>query len=205
MSDHETFIRMNQDPLVRKYFPALLSREESLAHIATIRKRIDEDGYGLFAAELKATGDFIGFIGLSHPGFITGNEPEVRRPKAHHQIFPENGLHFSEARFPDITAPCVEIGWRLDTPFWGQGLATEGAKACLDTAFQKWGMEEIYSWTAVHNLPSEKVMRRIGMTRQGTFAHPSIPADNWLCEHVLYRITNPNTTKNQHYQKIVST
>lgn len=176
-ADHETFIRMNQDPLVRKYFPALLSREESLAHIATIGKHIDGNGYGLFAAELKATGDFIGFIGFSQPGFTT----------------------------PDITAPCIEIGWRLDTPFWGQGLATEGAKACLDTAFQKWGMEEVYSWTAVHNLPSEKVMRRIGMTRQGTFAHPSIPADNWLCEHVLYRIANPNTTQNQHHQKIVST
>ena len=164
-SDHEAFIRMNQDLLVRKYFPNLLSREESLAHIATIGKRIVENGYGLFAAELKATGDFIGFIGLSHPGF--------------------------ESSF----TPCTEIGWRLDTPFWKQGLATEGAKACLDTAFEKWGLDEIYSWTSVHNLPSEKVMLRIGMTRQGTFFHPSIPADNWLCEHVLYKISNPTTSK----------
>jgi RimJ/RimL family protein N-acetyltransferase len=192
-SDHEAFIRMNQDLLVRKYFPGLLSREESLAHIATISKRIADNGYGLFAAELKATGEFIGFIGITRPGFESHNEPEVRRPKAHHKIFPENGLHSSEARFPHISTPCTEIGWRLDTPFWKQGLATEGAKACLDTAFQKWGLEEIYSWTSVHNLPSEKVMLRIGMTRQGTFFHPSIPADNWLCEHVLYKITN--TTK----------
>jgi len=149
---------MNQDPQVRKYFPGLLTRDESLAHIATIGNRIRESGYGLFAAELRATGEFIGFIGFSHPGFSN---------------------HFT---------PCVEIGWRLATPFWGRGLATEGATACLDAGFRKWDMKEIYSFTSIHNLPSEKVMIRIGMTRQGTFPHPTIPSDNWLCEHVLYKI-----------------
>ncbi len=160
-SDQEPYIQMNQDPEVRKYFPALLSREESLAHIGVINKHIRTYGYGLFAVELKATHDLIGFIGFSHPGFNS---------------------HFT---------PCVEIGWRLATPFWGQGLATEGAAACLDAGFQKWALTDIYSFTSVHNQPSEKVMVRIGMTRQGTFAHPSIPADNWLCEHVLYKISNP--------------
>jgi RimJ/RimL family protein N-acetyltransferase len=159
MSDHASFVQMNQDPRVRKYFPGLLSRDESLAHIATIRKNISERGYGLFAAELKATGDFIGFIGFSHPGFAS---------------------HFT---------PCVEIGWRLAMPFWGQGLATEGAKACLEAGFQNWDLKDIYSFTSIHNLPSEKVMIRIGMTRQGVFSHPSLPADNWLCAHVLYKIS----------------
>jgi len=163
-SDHEPFIRMNQDPQVRKYFPGLLTREESLTHISSIGKNMHAHGYGLFAAELKATGDFIGFIGLSHPGF--------------------------ESYF----TPCVEIGWRLAPEFWGQGLATEGASACLQEGFQRRGLEDIYSFTSIHNLPSEKVMIRIGMTRQGTFPHPLLDADHWLSEHVLYKI-----------QKIIST
>lgn len=150
---------MNRDPQVRKYFPALVTREESLAHIATIGKNIRERGYGLFAAELKSTGDFIGFIGFSHPGFDS---------------------HFT---------PCVEIGWRLAAPFWGQGLATEAAGACLQAGFSKFGLRDIYSFTSVHNHPSEKVMRRIGMIHQGTFSHPLIPEDNWLCDHVLYKIS----------------
>lgn len=168
---------MNQDPRVRKYFPGLLSREESLAHIAVIGNDIRKNGYGLFAAELKATCDFIGFIGFSHPGFDCPIEPEVRRPepKANHQ-----------------TTPFVEIGWRLAAPFWGQGLATEGATACLEAAFQEWDMTDIYSFTSIHNQPSINVMLRIGMTRQGTFAHPSLPAASWLCEHVLYKISKPS-------------
>jgi len=158
-SDHEPFIQMNQDQQVRMYFPNLLRREESLSHIAVIGDNIRKYGYGLFAAELKATGDFIGFIGFSHPVFTS---------------------YFT---------PCIEIGWRLAAPFWGQGLATEGATACLEAGFQKWDMMDIYSFTSIHNLPSEKVMIRIGMVRQGTFLHPAIPAGNWLCEHVLYKVS----------------
>lgn len=167
-SDHEPYIQMNQDQKVRMYFPGLLRREESLAHIAVINDNIYKYGYGLFAAELKATGEFIGFIGFSHPAFTS---------------------YFT---------PCVEIGWRLAARFWGQGLATEGATACLEAGFQKWDMTDIYSFTSIHNLPSEKVMIRIGMTRQGTFSHPAIPAGNWLCEHVLYK-----TSKNN--QNLIST
>jgi RimJ/RimL family protein N-acetyltransferase len=44
---------------------------------------------------------FIGFVGLS---------------------VPRRALPFS---------PCVEIGWRLARPSWGQGYATEGARAAL--------------------------------------------------------------------------
>jgi RimJ/RimL family protein N-acetyltransferase len=158
-ADHDSYVQMNQDPQVRKYFPGLLSREESLAHIAVIGKNIRERGYGLFAAELRSTGDFIGFIGFSHPGFHS---------------------HFT---------PCVEIGWRLAMPFWGQGLATEAATACLHAGFDRFGLNKVYSWTSVHNHPSEKVMQRIGMSRQDNFFHPLISSDNWLCEHVLYKIS----------------
>ena len=53
-------------------------------------------------------------------------------------------------------------------------------------------MTDIYSFTSIHNQPSINVMLRIGMTRQGTFAHPSLPAASWLCEHVLYKISKPS-------------
>jgi len=151
------------DPTVRKYFPNLLTREESKTHIVAIEKNIARQGYGLFAAEWKETGAFIGFIGFSHPGF----------------------------QLPHIVTPFIEIGWRISSHYWGRALATEGAQACLQAGFDRWNMDEIYSFTSIHNHPSEKVMIRIGMARQGTFAHPLLPADHWLNEHVLYKAAKP--------------
>lgn len=52
----------------------------------------------------------------------------------------------------------IEIGWRLDKRFWKKGYASEGATACLEYAFNILKMNEIYSFTAVLNQPSEKVM-----------------------------------------------
>ncbi len=93
-SDREPFARMNADPRVMEFFPACLSRAESDALIDRVRSE-------LMAAELRETGEFIGFIGLSVPTF--------------------------EAHF----TPCVEIGWRLAAEHWGRGLATERARAVL--------------------------------------------------------------------------
>ncbi len=160
-TDYEPFIQMNMDPQVRKYFPALLTREEPRTQITSIEKNIARQGYGLFAAEWKETQAFIGFIGFNHPGFD----------------------------IPDIPSPCIELGWRLLSQYWGKGLATEGAKACLQAGFGDWNMKDIYSFTSIHNRPSENVMIRIGMIRQGTFAHPLLPPESWLSEHVLYKIS----------------
>jgi RimJ/RimL family protein N-acetyltransferase len=177
---------MNMDPAVRKYFPNLLTREESKAHINTIEKNIAREGYGLFAAEWKETGAFIGFIGFSNPAF------SIPAPDGTGQLgsLDTNAVPAtSPAVTPtsQVTIPAIEIGWRLSSHYWGRGLATEGARACLEMGFDHWNMTEVYSFTSVHNLPSEKVMIRIGMLRQGTFEHPILPSGHWLREHVLYK------------------
>jgi len=63
------------------------------------------------------------------------------------------------------TAPAIEIGWRLLPKFWNQGLATEGAKRCLQFAFEELNIGEIYAVTSIHNKPSERVMQKIGMKK----------------------------------------
>ena len=47
---------------------------------------------------------------------------------------------------------------------------------------------ELYSFTSLPNLRSERVMQKIGMTRMKEFDHPLVPADHPLCKHVLYHI-----------------
>lgn len=95
------------------------------------------------------------------------------------------GLH--EIGFDADFTPGVEIGWRLATDYHNQGLATEAAKAVLKLAKEK-GLSKLYSFTAKQNAPSERVMQKIGMTKAGEFAHPNLPANSHLSQHVLYQI-----------------
>lgn len=85
-------------------------------------------------------------------------------------------------------APCTEIGWRLARPYWGQGYATEAARACRDFAFEVLDEEELVAFTAVDNERSQAVMRRLGMVRDGNFDHPALPPEHHLRAHVLYRL-----------------
>ena len=85
-------------------------------------------------------------------------------------------------------SPGVEIGWRLARKHWNQGYATEAANACVDYARKHRMFKEIYSFTAVCNHRSERVMQKIGMERQGVFWHPSLPEGHRLQAHVLYKL-----------------
>jgi RimJ/RimL family protein N-acetyltransferase len=159
-SDREPFAALNADPVVMEHFPALQTREQSDALIDRNSPEIDGRGWGLWALEVRETGRFIGFTGLSVPSF--------------------------EAHF----TPAVEIGWRLAKEAWGNGYASEAARAALAHGFGPAGLEEIVSFTATTNLPSQRVMQRIGMTHDEAddFDHVRLPDGHRLQRHVLYRI-----------------
>ncbi len=154
-SDLKPWAEMNADPEVMHYFPATLTPDESSQMMTRIRDRITENGWGLWAVEVKATNEFIGFIGLSNQ--------DLGQP----------------------WTPCIEIGWRLKRSAWGQGFATEGASAALD--FGKQRFDTIYSFTAASNLPSQRVMQRIGLHSRPDlgFDHPRVTRPD-LIAHVVY-------------------
>ncbi|SEA91180.1 GNAT family N-acetyltransferase [Variovorax sp. YR216] len=157
--DREPFAALNADPRVMAFFPAPLSRAESDALVDRIEAGFDERGWDLWAMEERASGAFIGFVGLSVPR-------------------------------PDLPcSPCVEVGWRLARAFWGRGYATEAARGALRVGFERLALPEIVSFTAARNLPSEAVMKRLGMAADGTFEHPRIAVGHPLRLHTLYRLT----------------
>ena len=88
-------------------------------------------------------------------------------------------------------APAVEVGWRLDSKFWGQGFAHEGAFAALKFGFEQLQLEEIVSFTTVTNVRSRRVMEKLGMHRreEDDFDHPKLKPDHPLVHHVLYRLS----------------
>lgn len=157
----QPFAELNADPEVMKYFPKALSRQESDNVVSRfIEMIVSNQGWGFWAVEIKATGEFVGSVGLAH-------QPE---------------------RFD--FSPCTEIGWRINKKFWGQGIAKEAAQASLVYAFDVLHLREVVSFTSIHNSPSENLMKRLGMEKQTTFLHPALPADHHLAEHVLYKIFN---------------
>jgi RimJ/RimL family protein N-acetyltransferase len=162
-SDLEPFARLNADARVMRYFPAPLTTAESDAMATRIRELFEPRGWGLWAVEIPGVVSFAGFIGLAQPRF---------------------GAHFT---------PCTEVGWRLAPDVWGQGYATEGATAVLDVSFRELHLDEVVSFTTESNIPSRRVMERIGMTRNPAddFDHPGLPDGHALRRHVLYRRTHP--------------
>jgi RimJ/RimL family protein N-acetyltransferase len=169
-TDLSAFAQLNDDPAVMQYMPRRLSRDESDATAARIDAAIETRGWGFWAVEVKGNGaanpgaPFIGFVGLSIPGFQA---------------------HFT---------PCVEIGWRLAKEHWGRGYASEAAAASLQFAFDNLKLEQIVAFTVPLNKRSMRVMERIGMSRDPAddFEHPKLPPDHPLRPHVLYRVNRVN-------------
>lgn len=95
------------------------------------------------------------------------------------------GLH--EIGFEADFTPGIEIGRRLSADYHNQGYATEAAKAVLKLA-KEFNLGRLYSFTAKSNVPSERVMKKIGMVKIGEFLHPKLSVDSPLCVHVLYKV-----------------
>ena len=158
-ADRPAFAAINGDPRVHDWLGGPISAEASDALVDRINAAMEANGFSFWAAEHAADGRLAGMIGLSRVG---------------------------EGDLP--VGPCVEIGWRLHPDFWGQGLASEGARAALDWGFGLGGIAEIVAFTAVTNLASQAVMRRIGMTPDPArdFDHPRLAPDHPLRRHVVW-------------------
>ena len=100
--DLPAWVAMNADPEVMEFFEHPLTADESLQMAERIMTRMDEQGWGLWALEIKGGAKFAGFVGLSQQDL---------------------GLPFT---------PCIEIGWRLARDCWGQGYASEAATLALE-------------------------------------------------------------------------
>ncbi|MCQ6554004.1 GNAT family N-acetyltransferase [Streptomyces sp. C10-9-1] len=62
------------------------------------------------------------------------------------------------------TAAVVELGYRLHTAAWGRGLATEGARALIDTGFTGYGVRRVKADTMAVNTASRRVMEKAGLS-----------------------------------------
>lgn len=158
--DFERMAAINADPEVMRYLPGPLSRQESDKALARMLVQAMNDGFGPWAVEAPRVSPLIGRVG-------------ARRVK--------DGLP---------CAPCVELVWRIGQPWWGQGYATEAARAAIGDVFEVHGVDEVVACTTVENAASRRVMEKLGMSRDPAedFDHPGLPEGHPLARHVLYRL-----------------
>lgn len=143
--DLEPLAAVNADPDVMRWIGDGSTRDtaQTLAGIEAMERQWEAEGFGLFAVEVRSTGELAGFTGLSVPGFM----PEVM--------------------------PAVEVGWRLGRRCWGQGFATEAAAAVLRFGFRDRGLERIVGIAQVGNGASERVMTKLGMRLERESVDPA--------------------------------
>lgn len=129
------FAAMCGDPEVMRHIGsgAIQTREQAERSIHEFEREWEDKGYGLFAVQRRDTKGLIGFAGLSEPNFL----PEIM--------------------------PAVEIGWRFGRQYWGNGYATEAARAALDFGLQELGIPEIVSIYQSENHASRRIVEKLGM------------------------------------------
>ncbi len=160
-SDIPVFVEMGKDKEVMKFFPWLMTDEQSQKFIERMKNQFDKKGYAYIPIINLENNEFLGMVGLM------------------------------DQNYNNHLADFVDIGWRLKRSAWGKGYATEAAKAWLDFGFKEKEIETIYSVAPLLNLGSEKVMQKIGLEKIDEMVHPKIPEGNPLRQCCLYKKDNP--------------
>jgi len=147
LEDAEAFAAINADPEVVRFVSQTgpLARGESDLLLRRMLEHWEEFGFGWWFADLRATGELLGFVGLSHPRSLPPMADEV------------------------------EVGWRLARAHWGQGLATEGGAEAVRVGFEERGAERLISIIDPANTRSLGVARKLGFAHWRDMEHPRWP------------------------------
>ena len=157
-ADRSAVAAINADSKVGAWLGGVRDRAASDAFVDRVQAHEAEHGFGFWVVERKADARVIGMTGV---WFVP-----------------------AEMAMGEV----VEIGWRFNPDAWGQGYATEAARAALTYGFETLGLEEIIAFTARTNLASQAVMTRIGMVHapERDFDHPQVADGDPLKPHVVF-------------------
>ncbi len=134
-TDRAAFLAMTADPEVMHDYAAPWDSHEANQRFDRHMAAFAQDGFGKWALRCKGDDAWLGYCGVS-------------------PIWPDLAI-----------APGLEVGWRMTRGVWGQGFATEAARAALRDIFQRTRADEVACFTLTGNERSLAVMRRLGLRR----------------------------------------
>jgi ribosomal-protein-alanine N-acetyltransferase len=147
-ADAQDMFELDSDPEVHKYLgnKPVQSIETILEVIQHVRRQYETNGIGRWAVIDKATNAWVGWSGLKYEQRITDG-----------------------SRYYDV-------GYRLKRAFWGKGIATETAQACIQYGFEQLNLEVLNAAAHVDNAASNRVLQKVGFQFVETFYY-----DTELC------------------------
>lgn len=142
LTDAEGMYALDSDPEVHRYLGnrPVKDMAQIIEVIKFVRQQYVENGIGRWAIVDRETKEFVGWAGLK---LVT------------EQINGHINYH--------------DLGYRLRKKYWGQGIATECAAACLDYGFETLGLTEIYAAAHIDNIASNKILTNLGFRFIETF------------------------------------
>jgi len=146
------WLREMNVPAVTLHLGGVLDREGVEAKFARNAAGFERDGFGFWIVEHRASGEALGNCGMAR----------IDNEHAPAGLFGE-----------------VHMGWSLAERHWRQGYAEEAARAVLDLAFARFGLEQVFVQTSTANEPSWRLMEKLGMTRMAglDYDDPSYPPE----------------------------
>lgn len=141
-TDVEGMFDLDSNPEVHQYLgkQPVQSKEEAIGVLNFIRQQYSDHGIARWAMVDKKTGDFIGWTGFKYITDLTNNHVNY-----------------------------YDLGYRLRQKYWGMGIATEAAMACLEYGFNQLGFQEVFATADCENAGSNNILTKLGFTRIETF------------------------------------
>ena len=159
--DSDGIFELDSDKEVHTYLGnnPIKSIDDAKQIIDNIKLQYKNNGIGRWAVVEKQSGNFIGWSGFK---LIT----DTINDKTQY----------------------YDLGYRFIKKYWGKGYATETALASLEFGFEKLKQENIYAMADTQNSASNKILKKIGMSRINEFNYEDIP-------HNFYKITKSDWGK----------
>lgn len=148
ITDAAGIFELDSNPNVHTFLgkKPIKTMEEAENALKFIQKQYTDLGIGRWAIIDKANGDFVGWTGFKYI------------------VEPING----HVNYHDL-------GYRLVERYWGIGIATETAKACVKYAFDTMNLKAVYGICETENLGSKNVLQKCGLTPIEIFDFDNIP------------------------------
>jgi RimJ/RimL family protein N-acetyltransferase len=147
-ADEDNLFELNSDPEVMRFLDgdSPTPRDEVRTRIIPVFLGYYErfEGFGFWAAEQSATGQFLGWFHFRPP------LRDADLPAG----WDEDGV--------------AELGYRLRRSAWGKGYATEGSRALIEKGFTEFGVRRVVAGTLAGNRGSRRVLEKSGLIQADT-------------------------------------